>query len=208
MDYPIEDLFLLLDQSQFGRLILALVSAICTIILVVVQLKKYRLQKQEKKEGDFLKYRLANYREGRFSDGTKFESVVDEYSYDKNTGRLVVVGTKDLQELVQSSADCALNKVLDKLGIDALTLQQLPTDKVTDVDDIIDMSHQYQDDLDYLREQSTEILEIRKRYNIPVTMSETEMFEFISAQKVKLDASIEENKKQSEVKKSEETKIE
>lgn len=190
MEYTADDLFTYLASLPYGKVILALVSAICTIILVVIQLYKLHLQKKYNKENENLKTRLENYREKEHKTGTVFVSEVPEYSYDKNTKQLVETGVKDLQALVQSSEDCALNKILEKLNIDPASFAPIPRDNIKDVDDIADLSQSYQDDLDILREYSQEVQEIRSRYNIPFTTSDEDMFRLISEEKVRVDARI------------------
>lgn len=53
--------------------------------------------------------------------GKIYSGLVDEFVLDKQEGKLVKTGTKDVDEIVQSCADCALDKIFEKysaLGVD------------------------------------------------------------------------------------------
>lgn len=176
-------------------------SVIFGLVIMIVQVKKYKLNSNQAKESN-LKYRTENYQsvKGFEPVSQTFKRVVPVYELDEKTNELVVVGTKDLQELVQSSRDCGLDVVLEKYGV--LPPQMLPevsstTSEPYDATDI-------REDLEILADYHNEIEAMRQRYNIP-DASEADVLKHISSLKADVDKKIQEEllKQSKEVKKDE-----
>lgn len=161
---------------------LPIIELVVLLVIAVIQVVKYGKVSKEVKQD--LKYRLENYQQTEQVKAQEFSPLVPEYKLDENTGELVQVGEKDIQALVQSSVECALEKILEKYNSLPLEMQaQVPT---TDTVNVVSM----QDDLDYLMEQFGEFEELRKKYGFSDDMSYSDMFRQISAQKVQVEAQI------------------
>lgn len=164
-----EEIIALLEDSGFS-LLASILTVIFSLVLVIVQVKKFRLYKNETKENS-VNYRRENY---MFEGGTvrhqrqSFDRVVPVYELDSKTNELVVVGKRDLQELVQSSRDCGIDVILEKYGV-------LPTpdlSKTTFTDEVFDASD-VREDLEILSDFENELDEMRIRYGMPMaTLSE------------------------------------
>lgn len=172
-----------LPLSQY---VLNVLAVVFSLVVMIVQVKKYKLQTNQAKE-DILKYRKENYQSAKgFKPVSQtFKSVVPVYQLDEKSNSLVVVDTKDLQALIQSSRDCGLDIVLEKYGV--LPPQMLPdvkakSDTPFDATDV-------RDDFEYLSDYFSDVEELRKRYNMP-DASPDELFKFISSLKSKVDSDI------------------
>lgn len=147
-------------------------------ILSVVQIKKYGkvskgVKQSMEEEVSKVRTRLANYRVGISAEdkgGQSFNRVVPEYAYNEETKELYVVGSKDLQEIVQSSIDCALDKILEKFG--ALPLEMQPAPVQSDEVNIVELN----DDLVVAGEMFDQFEDIRQRYGFADTLSYQDMF--------------------------------
>lgn len=152
-----------------------LLSIIFGFLLIIIQFKKYFMYKKEVKNSKeilSMKYRNEDYQKvkGYVPPAQSFKKVVPVYELDETTNELVVVGTKDLQELIQSSRDCGLDVVLERYGVlpemmvaggfDAY--KQACSSKNVD----FDMSD-VRDDLAIFSDFSSEVEEMRKRYHMP-----------------------------------------
>lgn len=170
--------------SQYGGIIGQAVSAVFLFVITIVQIAKYGKVSKEVKDS-MPKYRLEDYQKNSPVSGQTFSRIVPEYQYDEKTKSLVVVGTKDLQEIIQSSADCALNKILDKFGCLPPEMQAQVTD--TDEVNIVDLT----DDLEDMSNAINSFEEMRERYGFPVTMSYNQMFDEINKIKSDFDKKVE-----------------
>lgn len=198
--------------SEYGlppivMVIFALLSFMSGLVVMIVQLKKFKIQSNQAKENN-LKYRTENYQsaKGYQTPAQTFKRIVPVYELDERTNNLVVVGTKDIQDLVQSSRDCGLDIVLEKYGVlpDMVVHggkeayeQACKSDKVDfDMTDI-------RDDLSVLADFSDEIENMRVRYNMPMA-SYDDLQKHISKLQLETQKKIQETiSKQSEVKKDE-----
>lgn len=176
-------------------------------VIAVIQIRKYGKVSKEVK--DELKYRTASYREQlsdtqKSKEGQKFDRVVAEYALDESTGELYKVGTKDLQEIVQSSVDCALNRVLDKFG--ALPPEMQPRPVESNSVNIVEVN----DDLLSLGQMFDDFEDIRERYHFDRELSYSDMFNKLEQMKIDFSASVDEKIKNqnSEVLKNEKKKDE
>lgn len=143
-----------------------LLSVIFGLVIMVVQLKKYKIQSNQAKEQKDMKYRTESYQSAKGFEPYKqtFKRVVPVYELDESSKNLVVVGTKDLQELIQSSRDCGLDVVLEKYG--ALPPQMLP--EVSSVSSEPYDATDIRDDLCILADFAEDIENMRVRYNMPM----------------------------------------
>lgn len=173
-------------------------------VISIIQIVKYgKVSKQTKLlSEDIMKYRTESYKDGQATPAQSFDKVVPEYQLDEKTNSLVMVGTKDLQEIVQSSADCALKKVLDKFGgIVPDGYMQPSVNVVGESDDVnvVDLK----EDLDYYQEVLDFQEDLRQRYKFKDGMSLDEMIKILGDRKSKLDSDIQEKLKKQEVKEDE-----
>lgn len=190
-------------SSNGFRGVATLLSLIFGLVIMIVQLLKYKFNCNQAKESS-MKYRTENYQsaKGYVSPSQTFKRIVPVYELDDTTNELVVVGTKDLQALIQSSRDCGLDVVLEKYGVLPVPSQPFISEKSDEVFDATDL----REDLIILSEYQDAVEDLRVRYNKPDS-SPTELFKFISDLKAQTDKTIQSSlEKQisiSEVKKDE-----
>lgn len=112
-----------------------------------------------------IKYRTCEYDTKDFVQ--KFDYIINDYAYDNAKDCLVVVGTIDIQEKIQSNADCALDKILDKFilhdNIDNHVVQ-LINDEAYDCSNI-------DFDLSELGKAYEELDILKEKYNVPANYS-------------------------------------
>lgn len=125
-------------------------------------------------------------------DGQTFSNVVKQYRLNKATGLLEECGTLDVHELVQSCKEQTLNAVLERF---------FPQ---TQVDDVIVEHNGLLDDLDIAYDLQTRLDGYRERYNLDVSMSNTEVLAFMKEKAKYYEDFIAKSK---EVKNEEEKKI-
>lgn len=137
-----------------------------------------------------MKYRTENYQsaKGFCPYAQSFKKIVPVYELDEKTNTLVVVGSKDLQELINSSRDCGLDVILEKYG--ALPPQLLPEvkEKTSEPFDATDL----RDDLCILADFAEDIEDMRIRYGMPMA-SFDELQKHISALKCDVDKKIQDS---------------
>lgn len=197
------------DIVQFALLGIIAIIQVVKYGKVSKEVKVTMAEKVEKLNENFdkPKFRLPNYRYG-ISDsekgGQSFRMVVEELAYDENTGELYVCGMKDLQALIQSSVDCALDKVLDKFGALPPEMQPLPVQS-NDVN-IVDL----RDDLQAASEMFDDFENIRTKYGFSDDLSYNEMFSKLEQMKVDYDTQLKESiaNSNSEVKENEKKIVE
>lgn len=172
-----------LPLSQY---VLDVLAVIFSLVVMIVQVKKYKLQTNQAKE-DIMKYRSEDYQKAKgFTPVSQsFKRVVPVYELNDKTNSLVVVDTKDLQEIVQSSRDCGIDVIFEKYGV-------LPTSPLPDVskksEEVFDASD-IRDDFEYLSDVMSEFDSLRERYNMP-NASPQELVKHISKLKSDLDVNI------------------
>lgn len=112
-----------------------------------------------------IKYRTCEYDTKDIAQ--KFEYIINDYAYDNAKDCLVVVGTIDIQEKIQSNADCALDKILDKFilhdNIDNHVVQ-LVNDEAYDCSNI-------DFDLSELGKAYEQLDILKEKYNVPANYS-------------------------------------
>lgn len=169
----------------------SVLSCLFGLVIMIIQIKKYRLQSLNKKEGDNMKYRTDCYltEKGAPKYAQSFKRVVPVYDLDEKNNSLVVVGTKDLQELINSYRDCGLDVILEKYGVLPETLlPKTPRDVSSDVFDASDL----RDDLEVLCDYSAELDFLRERYQMPLA-SVDDLLKHIQTLKSNADKSIQDN---------------
>lgn len=160
----------------------SLLSVIFGLVIMIVQLKKFKINSDQVKESK-LKYRTEHTK--YISPTQSFKKVVPVYDLDERTNSLVVVGTKDLQELVQSSRDCGLDVVLEKFGTVPLPASPAVSGKSDEPYDCTDL----REDLLVLADLQNDVELLRERYSMP-DASPQELFKHISALKADTDKRI------------------
>lgn len=112
-----------------------------------------------------IKYRTCEY--DTKDSSQKFDYIINDYAYDNAKDCLVVVGTIDIQEKIQSNADCALDKILDKFilhdNIDNHVVQ-LVNDEAYDCSNI-------DFDLSELGKAYEQLDILKEKYNVPANYS-------------------------------------
>lgn len=138
-----------------------------------------------------MKYRTDCYltEKGAPKYAQSFKRVVPVYDLDEKNNSLVVVGTKDLQELINSYRDCGLDVILEKYGVLPETLlPKTPRDVSSDVFDASDL----RDDLELLCDYSSSLDELRNTYGMPFASAE-DLIKHIQGLKSQVDKSIQDN---------------
>lgn len=112
-----------------------------------------------------IKYRTCEYDTKNIAQ--EFDYIINDYAYDNAKDCLVVVGTIDIQEKIQSNADCALDKILDKFilhdNIDNHVVQ-LVNDEAYDCSNI-------DFDLSELGKAYEQLDILKEKYNVPSNYS-------------------------------------
>ena len=112
-----------------------------------------------------IRYRTCEY--DTKDNAQKFDYIINDYAYDNAKDCLVVVGTIDIQEKIQSNADCALDKILDKFilhdNIDNHVVQ-LVNDEAYDCSNI-------DFDLSELGKAYEQLDILKEKYNVPANYS-------------------------------------
>lgn len=138
-----------------------------------------------------IKYRTNNQTDSTFV-GQSFDKFKPVYRLNKVTGVLEETDEViDIQEVVNSCKDMALNAVLERF---------LPSSIVgEDVAIVAKM----QDDVDKMRDVLSLAEEYRDKYNLSDSLSTQEIFDTISKKSIELKEKIEEIKKNDEKKENE-----
>lgn len=116
-----------------------------------------------------------------------FKSVVPTYQLDEKTHKLVETGFRDIQKEIDSYADCALNKMLDKfLNVEDKISEQF---NVVDTDEVVETANNF--DLADLGE-ALEVAEIyREKYGLPLSSTPHEIFAYIKQKEKDVNSKIE-----------------
>lgn len=146
-------------------------------------------------------YRSYNYRLKDKPVGQSFSREVPKLDIDPEKHVLVQVGTKDLQAFVQSSADCALGKILEKYGVLPSGSNLFDPSRVSVSDDVyIDDVH---DDLQYMNDVSQDLEDIRDRYGFSDSMTYEQISDALLKRSNELSDIINKGGKANETSKSE-----
>ncbi|QCS36650.1 hypothetical protein [Capybara microvirus Cap3_SP_562] len=127
-----------------------------------------------------------------FTRGLVCSSLVDEYQLDEKTDQLVVVGKKNIQELIQSYESCALDRILEKFLItgDASLINNSGYNN-QDAGFIYDAT-QDADLLAYAKFLD-DINALKEKYNLDPALSATDTLNYIKYQASGLSDSIKAN---------------
>lgn len=153
------------------------------LLITFVQVIKYYKYSKEVS----MKYKTEN--SVKPTSGETFKSVVPEYQLDEKKNVLIVTGTIDLQELIQSSADCALKAILDKFGGIIPEAFQKPTPPIQEESDEVNVI-QIKSDIDKLNDILDFQEGLRERYKFSDGMSLFDMITAIGGMKATVDKKI------------------
>ncbi|WGL31473.1 hypothetical protein [Dipodfec virus UOA04_Rod_1094] len=133
---------------------------------------------------NLMKVRTPNYRQSmtvaeKVADGQTFSRFVKQYKLDPRTGALIELEPLDIQQLINSSADTALDRVLNRLMPDESNNQ--PT--------YADLTH-VTEDLDFLSECNDVAETWRERLNLSPDMSISDVFQKMSEYEQTLTAQL------------------
>lgn len=126
-----------------------------------------------------IQYRKNEFYERSFK-GQEFSEFEDELQLDEEKDEIVVVGKINIQERIQSSEDCALDKILDKY------LDVLPDVKV-EVDNDTVYEHSTPDLAD-LGAEYERVEQLKEKYNLDPALSYEQTLQALKDEKAKLDA--------------------
>lgn len=174
-----------------------LLSFIFGLVIMIVQLKKYYIQKNQSKE-EKLKYRTANYRETQASPAQKFDTEVDQYRLNKSTNELEKLPDKlDIQQVVQSAESQSLANMLQHL------------EPVSSDEDIFwDVHNDLLDQLDMMREADSYRLSLCEKYQLDPKLSYDKVIKYLQEQEAFQRGKIEElQKMKTEVKLNETSEV-
>lgn len=180
----------------------AILAFVCKHYVNLEKIKSEDLKKQVEEIGkdcDCMKCRLDSYRESKDSlECTRFDKIVPEFKFDEQTGKTYKSGEIDLQELINSSAECALDKILERLG--GVIPSNLAVPGNISFKDDVGFVETINDDLDALRENQEYFAELRSRYNLDDSMSDTEVIKYLESVKTSVKSATEELMKKKEEK--------
>ena len=100
----------------------------------------------------------------------KFSPYVQQYEYDERKDCLVELKTmKNQQELIQSSEDCALDKILERFGYSNVSLNSVLNNHREDVSnlDFYDKSQDFNDLVD-VGEYMQKAEDLKRQFNLPI----------------------------------------
>lgn len=120
----------------------------------------------------------------REDSGQTFSTTKPEYALDKNANELIEVGTIDIDALIQSCADCALDKILEKFG--GLPPVEMPAATPSDAVNIMDVKDEFAE-LDGFFDYAQSL---REQYGLPDTMPIKDIFTTLEAKKAALSEQI------------------
>lgn len=100
----------------------------------------------------------------------KFSPYVKQYEYDERKDCLVELKTmKNQQELIQSSENCALDKILERFGYSNVSLNSVLNNHREDVSnlDFYDKSQDFNDLVD-VGEYMEKAEDLKRQFNLPI----------------------------------------
>ena len=116
----------------------------------------------------------------------EFSEYEDELEYDEENDTLVVVGRINCQERIQSSADCALNKILDKYLPEQI-VQSLKDKNPIGVDNEHVFERAPAPDLADLGAEYERLEELKEKYNLDPALDYDKVLPELRKRKVNLD---------------------
>ncbi len=156
-----------------------LLSFIFGLVIMIVQLKKYKLFKNQTKENN-MEYRVASYREKTDSPSQSFDTEVDQYRLNKSTNELEKLPDKlDIQQLVQSAEQQSLSNLLQHLE-----------PPVTELDEVVDVHNELLTSLDIMRDADNFRSEMCAKYGLSPKTSLDDVIKTLQAQEVEVRSSI------------------
>lgn len=156
-----------------------LIALGCGLFLTVFYAVKTHGLKNIIKEVLKMNYIFKTLQSVEESEGQTFATEKPVYRLNKATGKLEMTDEKvDLQALIESSLDNALNKVLDRL---------IP--KVEQAEDLAELDVM-RDDLDIAMEVSNRAEEYRERFKLPDSYSINDIYNHVAKQADILKAKI------------------
>lgn len=186
-----------LSENGFS-LVASFLGVIFGLVVMIIQIKKYKINSNQSKELTDMKYRLENYQSKKdfVPTGQKFRRVVPVYELDEKTNTLVVVGKQDIQELVQSSRDCGLDIILEKYGV--LPDMLIKDGRIGYEAAVKGTGYQYdlsdvREDLEVLSDFFNEMADIRQRYGVSPDVSPEALSNILKEKKAKLDKDLSEH---------------
>lgn len=166
----LQELLTWLSSNGYSWLV-DLLNIIFGLVIMIVQLKKFKFQKNQSKE-DILKYRTANYRDKVHSPAQSFATEVDQFRLNKSTNELEKLPDKlDIQQLVQSAEAQALPNMLQHLE-----------PELTEEDVVVDYHNDLLDNLDMMREADNYRLGLCEKYKLNPTLSLDKVIAYLNEQ--------------------------
>lgn len=183
------------DWFHFAVVVVSLIFHIVSMILCYKGYHVFCKHDDNNKnlEVSNMKQRTPNYRENltveqKFAEGQTFSPLVKQFKLDKRSGELVELEPLDIQKLIDSSLDTALDRVLKRLMPDE---QPQPT--------FADMTA-LSDDLDFMSEALDTAEEWREKLGLSDEISVGDVFQKMSEYEKQLAQQLNQINNQSEVK--------
>ena len=153
-----------------------LINVLSAVLNSLKNIKNGKNIEDVKTEVICMKCRLPDYQEKEAVKGTSFSKYKDEYKWDEVDEKVIPTGQKiDLQALIESSADCALDKMLEKFNLDPTTLTaRAPASTVSD--EVADFTAEVKDDLEILSRYKQKVADVRTTYGIDSSVPDAEIF--------------------------------
>lgn len=153
-----------------------LVNVFNALIVNLKNIKNGKVLKNVESEVLCMKCRLPDYQVKNPVKGSNFSKEKKEYIWDEVSQKVVPTGRMiDLQAIIESSADCALDKMLKKFNLDPVTFQTLAPN-ATNSESVADFTSNVDDDLDVLSRYKTKISEVRSTYGIDESVPDSQVF--------------------------------
>lgn len=179
----------ILENFDFVKIV---AEFIVVILLFVFRGKS--LSKADKtklfEELDDMKYRLQSYQEKTSVAPQSFSNQKTEYVYNPADNTLVPAEEPvDLQQLVNSSADCSLDRILERFGVqEAMRLGSEANERIA-------LLSEQREDLADLAEVMYELENARESFGLPLTASLSDIASSIKQRSDSLTVEIDKTKK-------------
>lgn len=136
-------------------------------------------------------YRTGEYVPKYKSTIQTFSEFEPDYTYDSKNRCLQVTGERNIQEIIQSNADCALSCILDKFLPEDIVSATTSNVVFDDDDEVVDVNYF---DLATNAEILDDFRSLKERFNISPDMTYAEIKDIIN-QAVEKEKGVEENGK-------------
>ena len=170
-----------LSFEQIVKFILGLLVVIAPLVTFI---RTGSIKKSLKEIDNIVKYKNENLDTSTYTQS--FDRMVDDWQFSEEQDAPILIGKKDIQAYIQSFADTALDKILDKFLTGGL---QVPVTRVQEEDGV--------NDIDYTREPMltyAELLdkaeEYRERYKLSDELNALDVFKFVEENSKKLQKSV------------------